>query len=143
MLCRALLAQKRVRNQGIARSTQLLLADSLLEMDDVSGVGQSLSHLYTQRLSLGEALSLMLVQLDYESRRGDWNDMMRGASTKATMAELMPTNKSARAQAFLALAARRTGRLDWESWLRRRVELLVDPQELCVRRPILKELWLA
>jgi len=142
-LCRALLAQKRVANQGIARSTQLMLADSLLELDDMPGVASSLSHLYTQRLSLGEALSLMLAQLDYESRLGAWDNMMRGANTKATLAELMPTNKSARAQALLALAARRTGRNDWEGWLRRRVELLVDPQELCVRRPILTELWLA
>jgi hypothetical protein len=102
-----------------------------------------IGHLYTQRLSLGEALSLMLVQLDYESRSGAWNDMMRGVSTKASLAELMPTTKSARAQALLALAAKKTGRVDWESWLRRRVELLVDPQELYLRRPILKELWLA
>ncbi|CAN5456787.1 hypothetical protein BH09PLA1_BH09PLA1_14790 [soil metagenome] len=142
-LCRALLAQRRVAGQGIGRSTQLMLADSLLELDDVPGVGNSLAHLYTQRLSLGEALSLLLVQLDFESRVGSWQNMMQGVSTKATLAELMPTNKSARAQAFLALAARKTGRDDWESWLRRRVELLVDPQELCVRRPILRELWLA
>lgn len=141
-LCRALLAQRRVATQGIGRSTQLMLADSLLELDDVPGVGGTLTHLYSQRLSLGEALSLLLVQLDYESRLGAWQDMMRGVSTKATLAELMPTTKSARAQAFLALAARNTGRADWESWLRRRVELLVDPQELCARRPLLQELWL-
>jgi len=143
MLCRALLAQRRVATQGLGRSTQLMLADSLLELDDVPGVGRSLSNLYTQRLSLGEALSLMLVQLDYESRLGAWQAMMQGVSTKATLAELMPTTKSARAQAFLALAARNTGRTDWESWLRRRVELLVDPQELCVRRPVLQPLWMA
>ena len=26
-------------------------------------------------------------------------------------------------------------------WLRRRAELLVDPQELCARRPMLRKLW--
>ena len=59
------------------------------------------------------------------------------------LAELMPQPAGARSQALLALAAKRTGRPDWEGWLRRRVELLADVQELCVRRPILWELWRA
>lgn len=141
-LCRALLAQRKVSPDGLGKTTRLLLADSLLEMGDVRGVATCIGELYQQRLSLGEAMSLMLVQLDYESRSSAWPAMMRGVATKVSLAELMPTTKSARVQALLALAARKVGRADWEAWLRSRVELLVDPTEMVVRRPILKELWL-
>jgi hypothetical protein len=143
MLCNELLAQRAVTRQGLGRATRLILADSLLEMEDLAGAGECVTQLYQQRLSLSEALSLLLVQLDYESRLGAWQAMMTGAPTKVSMAELMPTPKSARTQALLALAAKKLGRGDWESWLRRRVELLVDPQDLTVRWPMLRELWLA
>lgn len=141
-LCRVVLSQRRTPAPGINRATRLILADSLLEMDDLPGAGLCIAELYQQRLSLGEALSLLLVQLDYESRSGMWSAMMGGAMSKVSLAELMPTTKAARTQALLALAAKKTGREDWESWLRRRVELLVDPQELVAKKPILRELWL-
>jgi hypothetical protein len=151
VLCRALLGQLSGRPlrgtggpDGLGRSTRLILADSLLEINDLRGAGDCIAQLYNHRLSLGEALSLLLVQLEYESRVGAWPNMMRGAMTKVSLAELMPTPKSARAQALLALAAKRTGRDDWCSWLRRRVELLLgEPTELLEKRPILKELWMA
>jgi hypothetical protein len=53
----------------------------------------------------------------------------------------MPTTSAARTQAMLALAAKKSGRDDWATWLRRRVELLCDVQQLCARRSILWELW--
>ena len=143
MLCRELLSQKMVSRQGLGRATRLILADSLLEMNDLGGAGECVTQLYQQRLTLSEALSLLLVQLDYESRLGAWQAMMNGAPIKVSLAELMPTPKAARTQALLALAAKKVGRDDWESWLRRRVELLTDPQELAVRWPMLRELWLA
>jgi hypothetical protein len=57
------------------------------------------------------------------------------------MAELMKTANGARSQTFLALAAKRSGREELSAWLRRRVELLVDVNELTATRPVLKELW--
>ena len=142
-LCRALLSHRRVEPAGLGRSTRLILADSLLELDDVTGVGECLSRLYDQRLALGEALSLLLLQLDYESRLGAWGHMMSGVMTKVSLAELMNTHRAARAQALLALAAKRSGRDDWAGWLTRRVELLVEPSELVTSRPLLRELWMS
>src|SRR5207248_2968456 len=98
----------------------------------------AINGLFTERLSLAEALNLLQVQLDYLSRVGAWEQMMGGLMTKVQLAELMPAERSARAQAFLALAARNTGRKDWEAWLVRRVELLSDIEELMLRRPVLK-----
>jgi hypothetical protein len=67
--------------------------------------------------------------------------MMGGITGKVEMAELLPGEGAARAQAFLALAAQKLGRTDWANWLRRRVELLTDVKGLCTSRPLLAELW--
>jgi hypothetical protein len=65
-----------------------------------------------------------------------------GASYKRVqLAELMPASSSARAQAFMALAAKKLGRADWSHWLRARAELLTDREDLTRGRPVLSELW--
>jgi hypothetical protein len=141
MLCRALLNQRSGSARGLVRATRLILADSLLELNDLSGAHESLSRLHGDPMSLVESLQLMLVQLDYESRIGAWSHMMGGVAGKVQMAELMSGEAAARAQAFLALAAQKLGQTDWAVWLRRRVELLTDVKGLCVNRPLLTELW--
>jgi hypothetical protein len=141
MLCRALLNQRTGSAAGLMRASRLILADSLLELNDLIGVHESLTRLHRDPLSLGESLQLMLVQLDYESRVGAWSHMMGGITGKVEMSELMSGEAAARAQALLALAAQELGRTDWAKWLRRRAELLVDIKELCVTRPLLSELW--
>jgi hypothetical protein len=97
--------------------------------------------LYTQRLSLREALNLLVVQLDYLARIGAWEQMAMNLAKRAELSELLPTLPSARVQALLALAARKTGRQEWSRWLRNRAELLVDAQKLHSAQPILGELW--
>jgi thioredoxin-like negative regulator of GroEL len=140
-LCRALLRQKLGTFSGLARQSRLILADSLLETGDLRGAHDALSALYQQRLSLAEALSLMAVQLDYLWRINAWDAMLDGLPTKVQLAELTSTRNAARVQALLALAARRVGRKDWEDYLRRRVELLTDVDELIKERPVLHELY--
>ena len=141
MLCRALLRQRLGPAAGLGKSTHLILAEALLELGDLSGAHDCLLGLYDQRLTLGEAIRLQSVQLDYLSRVGAWDQMLQEVQTKIQLAELMPADGAARVQALLALAARRGGRDDLSTWLRRRVELLADPAELSRRRPILAELW--
>lgn len=141
VLCRALLAQRLGSMGGLDRSSRLILAEALLELGDLPGVHENLSRLYDRRLSLREALNLLSVQVDYMARIGAWEAMMSQVMTKVEMAELLPTAPAARTQAFLALAAKRTGRADWSLWLRQRAELLVDVKRLCSDRPILSEVW--
>jgi hypothetical protein len=140
-LSRALLAQRLGPADGLGRPTRLMLADALLEMNDLRGANESIQTLYRQRLSLSEVLALVLVQLDYGARAGEWERMFAGAAAKVQLAELMPAPRSARVQALLALAALRLGREDWATWLRQRVELLADVNVLAGERPMLWELW--
>ena len=67
----------------------MILADSLVEMGDVRGAHQAIASLYEERLSLGEAMNLLAVQLDYLWRVNAWAAMFAGISTKVQMAELM------------------------------------------------------
>jgi hypothetical protein len=141
LLSRALLGQKLTTLPGVARTTRLMLADSLLELGDLPGAYEALYSLYSQKLSLVEAMNLLVVQLDYESRIGAWQAMFHNLPSKIQLAELMPAASAARTQAMLALAATHVGRADWADWLRRRAELLTDANELTAQRPILKQLW--
>jgi hypothetical protein len=140
-LCRALLGQRLGHMQGLSKPTRLMLADALLELGDVHGAYEALAGLYTQRLRLSEVLTLLAVQLDYESRVGAWDRMMDQVMSKVQLAELMPTAHAAQTQALLGLAARKTGRRDWAEWLRARAELLTDVEKLVKDRPVLWELW--
>jgi hypothetical protein len=140
-LCLVVLGQRNVDKMPMAKPVRLLLADAMLELDDVRGAHAALSGLYGQRLSLNEVLVLLVSQLDYEARIGAWDRMMHEAMTKVQLAELMSTPAAARAQALLAVAAGHVGRADFRDWLRARVELLVEWQALVAQRPMLAELW--
>ena len=140
-LCRAVLAQRIVAGEGVARSSRLMLADALLELGDVQGAGDAIGGLRDEPLGLTELMTMLQVELDYQARIAAWERMMIGLPTKVQLAEIMPPEASARVQAMLALAARHTGRQDWSDWLRRRVELLTDVGKLTAERSALWELW--
>ena len=140
-LCRALLRQRLGALTGLSRQSRLILADALLELGDLRGAHEAISGLYSQRLTLAEALSLLHVQLDYLARINAWDQMLAGLGSKLQLAELMNAASSARTQAMLALAARKAGREELAQYLRRRVELLTDVDELIKARPILNDLY--
>jgi len=110
-------------------------------MNDIRGTYDAISGLYREQLSLSEQLNLMLIQLDYSSRIEGWSSMMDNFMAKVQLAELLPAGASARAQAFLALAARKVGRNDVADWLTARAGLLTDVQKLVAERPALSPLW--
>lgn len=142
LLCRALLGQRLGRMNALSKSSRLILADALLEMGDVRGAYDAFIRLHDERLSLGEAVQLLVTEMDYGSRVGAWNHMLASLMTKVQLAELMPTQSAATVQALLALAAKKADRQDVSDWLRRRAELLVDAEELIRQKPVLKELFL-
>lgn len=138
-LCRALLGQRLGPLQPLAKPASLLLADSMLEMNDLRGTHEAISRLYQQPLSLAETLTLLSIEVDYLARIGAWDGMMDNVMHKVQLAELMPAGASARTQALLALAAKKLGRHDFCDWLRARAGLLADTDKLTAERPMLKE----
>jgi hypothetical protein len=140
-LCHAFLSQKLGTVQNLSKPSRLLLVDALLQLNDVRAAYAAMAPLYQQKLSLSEALSLQHLQLDYLCRVGAWDQLLGDIGTKVQLAELMPPSAAARSQAILALAATKLGRPDLADWLRRRAELLTDPEKLISDRPVLSELW--
>lgn len=140
-LGRAVLQQYPGAGNHLVRSARLLVAESVLETGDLAAAYEALMGLYTERLSLAEALELTLVQLDYLSRVGAWRDMLHGLPQKVELIELLEAPRAARAQGLFALAARKQNKKEWEHWLRRRAELLSTPEDLIKARPLLRELW--
>jgi len=138
---RALLSQRLGALQPLSRSTRLLLADSLLEMNDLRGAYDAISALHRESMSLAEVLNLLSIQLDYSARVEGWKSMLENVMSKVQLAELLPAPLSARSQALLALAAKKVGREDLSGWLRDRAALLADSQRLVAERPMLVELY--
>jgi hypothetical protein len=141
LLCRELLARGRGTSEHVSKSGRLMLADSLMEMGDLRAAHEALTGLYRHRLTLSESLHLLRVQSDYLLAIGAWGELLRDLPNKVALAETMPPHHGARLQAIFGLAAKRAGREQWANWLRRRVELLVDVQELVTARPLLGPLW--
>lgn len=140
-LSRALLRLRLGTLQPISKSTRLMLADSLLEMNDLHGTHEALVALQQEPLNLAESMNLLSVQLDYSARVDGWEWMMQNVMAKVQLLELLPAGISARAQAQLALAAGKIGRMDFRAWLRSRAQLLTDVEKMVNDRPMLKELW--
>jgi hypothetical protein len=135
----ALLNQKRPDDQ-LSRTLRLMLAECSLEMNDLTTAHQALSQI-GQQLPVREMLKMLELQVDYCVRVSAWQAALDQLPMKIEMSELLPAESAARVQALLALAAKKLGRDDWAEWLKRRVELLTDPQRLVESREALREVW--
>ncbi len=140
-LCRELLAQRLGAVRNLSRSTRLMLADAMLELNDLPGAFNALNGLYSERLTLSEAMNLLAVQSDYLARIGAWDPLLDQLKSKLQLVELMNSPNAARTQGFMALAAKAKGDAALATFLRRRVELLIDRQELLSHRPLLAGIW--
>jgi hypothetical protein len=140
-LSQALLTHRLGPLRGLGRSARLMLAASSVHLGDLRSAYYAMQELYTERLTLSEALQLLRTQVEYEGRIGAWESLARSLPVKVQLAELMPSSDAAAVQGMLALAARKTGNRVMEQWLCRRVGLLCDVQELTARLPMLRELW--
>lgn len=139
ILARAFLAGRASADARGDIPSRLVLAESLLELGDLDGVGRTLHDLSQRRLNLRETLLMMQVRLDLQARRGEFASMLSQVQTTVSLIELMPARVSMRCHAILALAARKLDRTAWWNWLRERALLLGDPAPLFESRPYLRE----
>ena len=123
-----------------ATGARLLLAECALEAGDLLSAHATLTGI-GGALSLRESLKLLELQTDYCIRISAWQSAIENLPWKIELAELLSTDAAARMQAGLALAAKKMRHETWADWLKRRCELLVDPQMLIAQRPIFAELF--
>ena len=116
---------------------RLLLVDALLSAGNLEAAGKAAAPLRMAKLTLRDALTLLSLRLRIDAAAGQFKSMTQGMAATVELAELLPPAESARAQGLLMLAAERTGKPEWAAWLRRRVQLLTDAEELGRREPLL------
>jgi hypothetical protein len=142
-LTRELLARQPAKRAAgeMEKQSRLVLIDSLLELGDVQSAGVELARVEQMPLNLKELLSVASLRTDFLARMGDWATLFQQVERTTALAEIMPARMGARAEAMLALAAKKVGRNDWADYLTKRVELLVDLDDLAKHRPMVLELW--
>lgn len=138
-LSRELLDRQRGTDRGLDVPSRLMLAESLVELDDIGAAGIEVGRLSTQRMGLRETLMLTQLQLELQARTGRFADMMRHPHATLGLVELMPPVNGARCHALLALAARKLGRDEWRAFLAKRATLLIDADNIVASRPFLRD----
>lgn len=108
----------------------LILAESRLAIGDLVGTYQALADLHRARLSLVEVLQLLAVQTRYEIATGQERAALDRIDRKIQLIELMPMPQCGALHAMLAVAAQRCQQTQLADWLRRRAELLCEPDQL-------------
>lgn len=138
----ASLCQTALRLSAGKATLELMLGEAALETNDLSAAHGVITRLHRlDTLTPREELKLLELQLDYGARVRAWPVMLEHLPIKLHRLEHLPTPAAARAQAFLALAARKQNHPDLADWLRRRVLLLADAPQLITSRPVLAELF--
>jgi hypothetical protein len=107
-----------------------LLVESRLNARDLAGAHAGLLELHAMPLGLAEVLQRTALQTRYEVAAGYDDQALSNLESKVQAAELMPALQSGGLHALLAEAAQHRGQMDLATWLQRRAELLLNPQEL-------------
>lgn len=140
-LSRAIMRYRFGKQQSLHRASLLVMAGAAVNAGAHDDAYAAMSALRRMDLTLDEQLSLLLAEISYCGRLGEWRAMMENVPAKLRLAELMPADLAAQVQAWLAIAAGRCGRADWAAYLAQRVALLVDVTRLKVDQPQFSELW--
>ena len=140
-LSKAVQGHRLGRDGALTRASLLVLAASATQVGQFRDAYEALQCLRRMPLALDEQLSLLHAESGYLARIGAWETLVWQIEVKVKMAELMPSEAAAQTQAWLALAAKQTGKHQWMDLLRKRCELLGDVAKLVGEEPALAELW--
>jgi len=136
-LCRALLGERLGAMKSMANATRLILADSLLMLDDVRAAGLALDGLSGARLSLADRMVLLPIELRYHLAAGLEDRAVESLPHKVRLAELLDAPDAALAHALLAEACRRNQLTPQGDYLRERAALLGDLDAIVAGHPAL------
>lgn len=141
VLCRGLLAHRLGSMKSVATATRLILADSLLTLDDVVAAGDVVKTLSRTNLSLADQMTFLPIELRYQLSAGKSADAVESLPDKVRLAELLDSPAASLSHALLAEACRRNDLATEKRYLLRRAALLGDIDALLEKhRPLLGQL---
>lgn len=136
-LCRELLRHRLAGIQNVWINTRLLLADSLLLMDQVADAYAAIRPVYDMPLSLADRMKLLPLQLRYELASDHAESAVGALAEKVRVAELLDSPRAALVHALLAEACRRRAMPVQQAFLTERARLYHDLEDLAERYPVI------
>ncbi len=131
LICHAILGQPLGQTGAAMRASVLLLmAECRMQCGDVMGTYVALTEAAGLRLNTFELLQKTALQIRYEVMIGQDVAALHELGAKLDFIELMPAPQAGSLHALLALAARRSGRVELADWLNARAHLLCAPEHL-------------
>ncbi len=136
-ICRSLLGERLVGLKQVWINARLMLADSLLMLDQVNEAYEAIRPVYDTKLSLADRMKLLPIQLRYELAAGYPTAALQNLPEKLQMAELLESPRAALVHALLAEACRRNHMPELEAYLARRAWLYHDLDSVASRYPVI------
>lgn len=136
-VCREVLRHRLAGAHGLVVNTRLLLADSLLLLNEVSAAYAAMRPVYDLPLTLADRMKLLPVQLRYELAADHAASAAGGLPEKVRIAELLDSPRAALVHALLAEACRRQSMPAQQRFLSTRARLYHDLAPLAVRYPVI------
>ena len=138
-ICQELLSYRLGPMSSIAAGVRLILADSLLMLDDVSAAANVIARIRPADLSLLDRMTLLPIGLRYDLAADRDADAVQGLVQKVRLAELLDGPGACLAHALLAEACRRNDMDAQHDYLLKRAELLGNVDDVVKKHPSLLE----
>lgn len=139
-ICRAILAVGSKALGPLKNASRLLLADSLLMLDDTFGAYDAFRPVYDEQLELHDRLLLLPIELRYELASGHTSWSVKDISSRMTLAELMDSDRAALVHVLLGEACRRQDMHPQSEYLLKRAALYADLTALADKYPVLNSI---
>ncbi|MHC4067401.1 MAG: hypothetical protein ACYSUI_23255 [Planctomycetota bacterium] len=132
-ICRELLAYRLGAMRNLAAPTRLILADSLLLLDDVQAADPVIEALESVELSLADQLTFLPVELRFQLAVGRHAQVVNSLPEKVGLADLLDSTSACLVHTLLAEGCRRMHLASQQAYLLRRAALLADVEPIVAR----------
>ena len=139
-VCRTVLRQPLKRLRHVFVSARLMLADSLLELNQLNEAYEAIRPVYDEELSLHDRMRLLPIELRYALAVDRPDTAVESLEEKVRIAELLDSRQAALVHALLAEACRRRNLSDKQAFFTKRAKLYHDLEPLSKRFSVITPL---
>ena len=136
-LCREVLRHRVSRLRNVWIAARILLADSLLQIDEIHAAYEAMRPVYDTQLSLSDRMKLLPIQLRYELAANHSSASVNSLAEKVQIAELLDASQAALVHALLAEACRRESMPVQQAFLVNRAKLYHDLEPLAEKHAVI------
>jgi hypothetical protein len=136
-VCREVLRHRVSRVRNVWIGARILLADSLLRLNEIDAAYEAMRPVYETRLSLTDRMKLLPVQLRYELAADHSSASVSALAEKVQIAELLDASQAALVHALLAEACRRESMPAQQAFLVNRARLYHDLEPLVAKHAVI------